>query len=255
MKLFLFVILAASAAAQTTPAAPALPKLYTYYLMPGAGAYLWQSVDVDPSLTLTVDSTGQAHLGAAGQQGIAGPAGPAGQQGATGAPGASGPQGAQGAAGPVGATGQQGVQGAPGVIGGTGPQGAPGNPGGPGIAVESGCATVAGCVTLGTATTLDIEPGIGTICVPQLNVVSGVMTLECSSDSSIIAYRVAPPTVSGPCTNPATGGEYGASAWASDPASAATPYFYFCVPSGPVPAPGGALITFVWARVPLTMGW
>jgi hypothetical protein len=235
MKLFLFVILAVSAAAQTNPAVPALPKLYTYYLMPGAGAYLWLSVAVDPSLTLTADATGQAHLGAASQQGTAGPSGPSGAAGAT------------------GLQGLQGVPGIPGAAGAQGPPGAAGPPGASGsvvgIAVETGCATTAGCVALGTATTLDIEPGIGTICVPQLNVVSGTMTLQCSSDKAIIAFRVDPPTAPGNCVDPVTGNPYGASVWAADASG-----FYTCAPPATLP-PAGTPVIFVWTKASVATSW
>lgn len=113
-----------------------------------------------------------------------------------------------------------------------------------GITVETGCSTSSGCTILGNATILDIEPGIGILCVPQLSTSSGVMTLQCSSDTAIIAYRVDPPTASGPCVNPATNNPYGASTWAAD-----ANYFYTCVsvPSAPT--------VFAWARIPLTTGW
>lgn len=112
----------------------------------------------------------------------------------------------------------------------------------PGTAVESGCASIAGCTPLGTASTIDIEPGIGVLCVPQVS--ASVMTLQCSSDTAVVAYRVDPPTASGPCAD-SSGTSYGAAAWAKDQA-----YFYTCVPSGPVT--GTAMI---WARVPLQSGW
>jgi hypothetical protein len=228
MKLFLFVILAAASAfAQTKPAVPALPKLYTYYLLPGAGAYAWLSVVVDATLTLSVDSTGQAHIGAASQQGTAGPAG------------ATGPQGPPGPAGPAASAGPPGVP---------GPSGATGAPGAPGaLAIQSGGKAI------GTATTLDIEPGIGTVCVPQLNPDNGVMTLQCSSDTAIIAFRVpAPvyasstPVVQHPCVDPVTSSPYSASTWAADAS-----YFYTCVPSTPATVP----VSFVWSRAPVTTGW
>jgi hypothetical protein len=120
-----------------------------------------------------------------------------------------------------------------------------GSGGAAGIAVETGCATVAGCVALGVATTLDIEPGLGIICVPQLNVATGVFTMQCLADTAILAYRVDPPKASGPCANAATGLTYGAGTWAADGA-----YFYTCAPAGAVPP-----ISYVWARIPLVTGW
>jgi hypothetical protein len=241
MKLFLFVILAAaSAAAQTKPAVPALPKLYTYYLLPGAGAYAWLSVVVDATLTLSVDSTGQAHIGAASQQGTVGAAGPAGATGLQGVAGAIGPPGVPGIPGAIGATGPSGLQGIPGIPGVAGPPGPTGAAGAGGITIESG-----GKV-LGVATALDIEPGIGTICVPQLNVASGLMTLECSSDKAVIAFRVPAPTASGPCVDPVTSSPYSASTWAADGL-----YFYTCVPSVPATVP----VTFVWSRSAVITGW
>jgi hypothetical protein len=41
------------------------PEVFVYYARPGDAAYSWKSVVLDPSLTLTLDSAGQAHLGAA----------------------------------------------------------------------------------------------------------------------------------------------------------------------------------------------
>jgi hypothetical protein len=60
------LLLVSGAWGQGVAVAPARPpKLYVYYLMPGAPAYAWQSIVIDPPLTLTVDALGQAHLGIA----------------------------------------------------------------------------------------------------------------------------------------------------------------------------------------------
>jgi hypothetical protein len=58
------LLLASGAWGQGVAVAPARPpKLYVYYLIPGAPAYAWQSIVIDPPLSLTVDTLGQAHLG------------------------------------------------------------------------------------------------------------------------------------------------------------------------------------------------
>lgn len=44
-----------------TPVGP--PRLGAYYVLPGDTAWSWKSIVVDPPLTLTRDSAGQAHLG------------------------------------------------------------------------------------------------------------------------------------------------------------------------------------------------
>jgi len=146
------------------------------------------------------------------------------------------------------------VGGPPGATGSAGPAGPPSV----GITVETGCATAAGCVVLGTATTLDIEPGIGTLCVPQLAVATGTMTLQCSSDKAIIAFRVHPPAAfPGNCVDPVTGNAYGASTWAAGPDPVtAVPYFYTCIlpPGVTLPLPAGVPLIFVWARIPLVTG-
>jgi hypothetical protein len=130
-----------------------------------------------------------------------------------------------------------------GVTGATGPTG----PQGAGVTVESGCSSAGGCTVLGTAGTIDIEPGVGTICVPQLSS-AGVMTLQCSIDTAIVAYRVDPPIASGPCNNTVTNQPYGAGAWAADAS-----YFYTCVPTGNPNK--GMPVAFVWSRIQLTSGW
>lgn len=216
-RAFLLLAMVAVCLAQTaTP-----PAISAWYRLTGnsAGPYPYQWLLIDPPLALSFDGV-SPHLGI------------------TGVAGATGPQGGTG------------VQGAPGVAGAPGPQGAAGSPGGPGLAVESGCATVAGCVTLGTATTLDIEPGIGVLCIPQISATTSTMTLQCSSDTSIIAYRVDPSTASGPCVDPATNQPYGASTWAAD-----SSYFYTCAPVVSVPPTNGLPVSFVWARTPLQTGW
>lgn len=63
-------------------------------------------------------------------------------------------------------------------------------------------------------TSLDVHPGVGVLCVSQLN--GSVVTLQCNIDTAVVAYRVDPPTAPGPCNDPVTGKPYGSGAWASD---------------------------------------
>lgn len=105
-----------------------------------------------------------------------------------------------------------------------------------GMTVETDGARTGTPTPIGAASTLDIEPGIGVLCVPQ--VADGVMTLQCSADTAVLAYRVDPPASPGPCVDPATGKPYGAGAYATDSAY----HLYFCA-SG------------VWARTVLQTTW
>lgn len=105
-----------------------------------------------------------------------------------------------------------------------------------GMTVETGGAASGAPTAIGTAATLDIEPGIGVLCAPQ--VANDVLTLQCSADTAVLAYRVDPPASPGPCIDPATGKPYGAGAYATDSAY----HLYFCA-SG------------VWARTALQTTW
>ena len=117
-----------------------------------------------------------------------------------------------------------------------------------GMQAETGCGNAAGCVALGTATVLDIEPGVGVLCTPQVN--SGVMSLQCNIDTAVVAYRVPPPNAAGPCINPIDKQPYGAGAFADDPAGG---YSYRCVPGGP--SVNGVAPSMVWSRIPQVTSW
>jgi hypothetical protein len=204
-----------------TDAVPPIPEQYKWaYLKSPLTGCFDASGTLQIGATITTGPAGAA--GATGQQGNAGPAG------VTGAPGVSGQQGAPGT------EGQQGASGAAGVAGSTGPPGPAGAPGT--LTIESG-----GVALPGVATTLDIEPGIGVLCVPQLDPTAGVLTLQCHIDTAVVAYRVDPPSASGPCVDPATNLPYGAGAWAADGS-----FLYTCVP-------GAAGL--VWARSVLATSW
>jgi hypothetical protein len=254
MKCLLLFAPAVFCFAQTPPPAVSPPAISAFYRLAGqavspdegktSGFVQYKWALVDSPLTFTFDLAGAPHLGVSGAVGATGPSG------ADGLPGTAGPAGASGA---PGATGQQGGAGAAGAAGAAGPPGATGAAGSVvGMTVETGCATAAGCVVLGTATTLDVEPGIGTLCVPQLDPTKGVMTLQCSSDTSIIAYRVDVPTGAGPCVDPLDKHAYGASVWASDASG-----FYTCVlPPGTVlPLAPGVPLVLVWSRTAATVSW
>jgi len=61
-SLLLLLLAATAFMAQVTPTTPP-PRLYDYHKLPGDTEWKWQSIVVDPPLTLTRDASGQAHLG------------------------------------------------------------------------------------------------------------------------------------------------------------------------------------------------
>lgn len=69
-------------------------------------------------------------------------------------------------------------------------------------------------LSMSAITSLNVQPGVGVLCVSQVN--GSVVTLQCDIDTAVVAYRVDPPTAPGPCNDPITGKPYGSGAWASD---------------------------------------
>lgn len=117
----------------------------------------------------------------------------------------------------------------------------------PSCGTQTGLAIQSSGVSIGTASTLDIEPGVGISLASQIN--SGTLTLQANYDTAIVSYRVDPPKNSGPCINPVDNQTYGTGAWASDGA-----YFYICVPV-PATPPNSAPPSFVWGRSPIQTQW
>lgn len=77
-------------------------------------------------------------------------------------------------------------------------------------------------LSISAIASLDVHPGVGVLCVSQVN--GSVVTLQCSIDTAVVAYRVDPPAGPGPCVDPVTNLPYGAGAYAADGA-----HHYECV--------------------------
>lgn len=116
-----------------------------------------------------------------------------------------------------------------------------------GINVETGGTTASGPTVIGTASTIDIEPGMGVLCIPQVS--ASVLTIQCSIDTAVVAYRVDPPNVMGPCTDVHTGLPLGAGAFADGKDSAGQEWHYSCAPTGSISP------VLVWQRSEAQTAW
>ena len=85
----------------------------------------------------------------------------------------------------------------------------------------------------GTSPHIGLQVGIGLVFGPSLSI-----------DTSVVSYRVEPPTGPGTAIDPVSGFPIGAGAWAADAS-----FFYFTVPDTTLAG------RFIWARTPLQTTW
>jgi len=62
MRRLLLMATALFAVVATAQSPSTNTRIYSYYMLPGGTAWIWKAIVIDPPLTITLDSTGQAHL-------------------------------------------------------------------------------------------------------------------------------------------------------------------------------------------------